>query len=369
MATPADERTEPPTPRRRREARQKGQVARSQDLTAAVLLLAGFLGLALLGPGLWMCLMAMVRTALTGEMHTSVTAVADFGEVLPFAAAAVTEALKRVVPFLLILLVAMVATLLAQIGFLFTLHPLTPSLSKINPLGGLQRMFSIRSVMLAAINFGKLMAVGLVAYIVVYKSASAIVHAFSFEFMDVFRLGSWLLFKLGIYLGVALLILALLDFAWQRYRHGQDLKMTKDEVRDELRSMEGDPKIKHRQRQVQLQLATQRLRRDVPTADVVVTNPTHVAVAIRYDADIMAAPKVVAKGADEIAQRIRQIAAEFKIPIVERPPLARALFEAVDVGEHVPQRLYQAIAEVLAYVYELTGRSPVGRRRTLADAV
>jgi flagellar biosynthetic protein FlhB len=127
----------------------------------------------------------------------------------------------------------------------------------------------------------------------------------------------------------------------------------------------GYHKIKHRQRQVQMKLATQRLRRDVPTADVVVTNPTHVAVAIKYDAETMEAPKVVAKGADEIALRIRQIAAEFSIPMIERPPLARALFEAVEVGEYVPERLYKAIAEVLAYVYELTGRSPVGKRQPL----
>ena len=362
MAASADEKTEQPTPRRRKEAREKGQVARSQDMTAAVLLLAGFLSLALLGPGLWLCLVAMVQTALTGD------APASLDETLRFGGAAVGETLKHVVPFLLILVVAMIGALVAQVGFLLTFHPLIPSLGKINPLSGIQRMFSIRSVMLAVINFGKLLTVGLVAYIVVYRSASAVIYAFSLGFTDVFLLGSWLLFKLGVYLGVALLILALMDFAWQRYRHTQDLKMTKEEVRDEFRSMEGDPKIKHRQRQLQMQLATQRLRRDVPTADVVVTNPTHVAVAIRYEAETMEAPKVVAKGADAMALRIRQIAAEFGIPMVERPPLARALFEAVDIGEYVPERLYKAIAEVLAYVYELTGRSPIGQRQPLAGA-
>ena len=363
MAAFADEKTEPPTPRRRREAREKGQVARSQDLTAAVLLLAGFLGLALLGPGIWHSLLAIVRTGLNAE--TSVR----MADVMPFAGAAAVEALKRILPFLLILFFAMLIALVAQVGLLLTLHPLTPSLAKINPLSGIQRLFSIRSIMLAVINFGKLLLVGLVAYITVIGSASAVVYAFSFEFADVFRLGSSLLFKLGMWLGVALLILALLDFAWQRYRHEQDLKMTKEEVKDEMRSMEGDPKIKQRQRQVQLQLAMQRLRKDVPTADVVVTNPTHVAVAIRYDADTMLAPKVAAKGADQIALRIRQIATEFGIPIVERPPLARALYEAVDVGQYVPQHLYQAIAEVLAYVYELTGRSAVTARRELSGAL
>jgi flagellar biosynthetic protein FlhB len=235
-------------------------------------------------------------------------------------------------------------------------------LNKISPLSGLQRMFSVRSVMLAVVSFGKLLVVAVVAYLTLSGSADAVINAFIFGFHDVFVLGSMLMFRLGMRLAVALLILALLDLAWQRYRHERDLRMTKEEVKDELRSMEGDPLVKRRRREVQLQLIIQRLRKDVPTADVVVTNPTHVAVAIRYDTETMIAPKVIAKGADLIALRIRQIAAEFGIPIVERPPLARALYESVDVGQYVPERLYRAIAEILAYVYELTGRSPVARR-------
>jgi len=165
------------------------------------------------------------------------------------------------------------------------------------------------------------------------------------------------MFKLGIRLSAALLVLALLDVAWQRYKHERDLRMTKEEVKDELRSMEGDPQVKQRRRQVQLQLAIQRIRRDVPTADVVVTNPTHFAVAIRYDATAMVAPKVVAKGADHLALRIRQVAQEFGIPIVERAPLARALYADVEVGDNIPERFYRVVAEILAYVYELTGRT------------
>ena len=176
------------------------------------------------------------------------------------------------------------------------------------------------------------------------------------------------MFELCMQLSAALLVLALLDLAWQRYRHERDLRMTKEEVKDEMRSMEGDPAVKRRRRQLQLQLAMQRLQRDVPTADVVVTNPTHVAVAIGYDVETMAAPKVVAKGADHIAIRIRQIAAQHGIPIVERKPLARALFEAVDVGQYIPEKFYKAIAEILAYVYELTGRSPMAGRGQLVGA-
>ncbi|MGB2987068.1 MAG: flagellar biosynthesis protein FlhB [Phycisphaerae bacterium] len=359
MAGYADDKTEPPTPRRRREARTKGQVARSQDLTAAVLILSGFLALSLVGPMIWHSLLAITRSALTAESVTRLD------NVLPFAGAVAVETFKRLAPFLLILFFAMLVALLCQVGFLFTWQPLMPSLSKINPLSGIKRLFSIRSVMLAVVNFGKLLVVSLVAYLTLSGSAAAIVYAFTFGFQDVFRLGSSLMFRLGMRLSAALLILALLDLAWQRYRHERDLRMTKEEVKDELRSMEGSPEIKRRQRQVQLQMAMRRLRKDVPTADVVVTNPTHVAVAIRYDVETMIAPKVVAKGIDQIALRIRQIAAEFGIPIVERPPLARALHESVEVGEYVPERLYRAIAEILAYVYELTGRSPVIARSTL----
>ena len=142
--------------------------------------------------------------------------------------------------------------------------------------------------------------------------------------------------------------------------------MTKEEVKDELRSMEGDPNVKRRRRQIQLQLALQRLRKDVPTADVIVTNPTHYAVAIRYDAETMQAPKVVAKGADYVALRIRRLAAELGIPTVERKPLARALYETVEVGQYIPEKFYRAAAESLAYIYELTGRSPLRRPQALA---
>ncbi len=353
MPANAEEKTEPATPRRRQETRKKGQVARSQDLTAAVLLLSGFAALSWLGPGLWLTLLAVTRAGLTGGSSVRTE------DLLPFAGAVTFEALKRLTPLPLILFLAIIFALVAQTGLLFTWHPLMPSLSRLNPLAGVKRLFSIRSVMLAAVNFGKLLVAGLVAYFTLKGSASAIIYAFSFDHLDGFRLGATLMFGLTMRLGAALLVLALLDFAWQRYRHERDQRMTKEEVKDELRSMEGDPQIRRRRREVQLQLSMQRLRRDVPTADVVVTNPTHVAVAIRYDADTMAAPKVVAKGAEYLALRIRQLASEFGIPIVQRPPLARALYETVDVGQYVPERLYKAIAEILAYVYELSGRMPV----------
>jgi flagellar biosynthetic protein FlhB len=321
--------------------------------------LAGFLGLGLLGPGFWFEWLAMIRTALTTE------SVPRVDEVLSFSATVSMQVIQQAAPLLAIVFLAVLATMLAQIGLVFTWQPLSPSLSRINPWTGLQRLFSLRGLMHAAAAFMKLLVVAAVAYLTLVASAVALTQASVLDHFDTVRLTSALAFRLAMQVGVALLILALLDYAWQRYRSERELRMTKEEVKDELRSMEGDPHIRRRRRELQLQLAMQRLRKDVPKADVVVTNPTHVAVALQYDAQTMPAPKVIAKGADYAALRIRQIAKEFSIPIVERPPLARALHQSVDVGQYIPERLYKAIAEVLAYVYELTGRSPRGVQATV----
>jgi len=362
MAIHAEDRTEPPTPRRRSEARAKGQVARSHDLTAAAVLVAAFASLAILGPALWHALLAIVAAALSSEYPT------QLDDLTPFVGAIGVVLGKRLGPLLVVLFLAGLVVLYAQVGWLFTLQPITPSLSKINPLKGFARLFSVRSTVAAMISFAKVILVGAIAYFTIVHAAAAIVNAFALGFHDVVRLGSSLIFELGMKLSIALLVLALLDFAWQRFRHERDLRMTKEEVKDELRSMEGDPHIKRRRRQLQLQLHMQRLRQDVPKADVVVTNPTHIAVAIAYDVDTMIAPKVVAKGADYLAIRIRQVATEFGIPIVERKPLARALYESVEVGQYIPERLYRAVAEILAYIYELVGRAPRAARTELAGA-
>jgi flagellar biosynthesis protein FlhB len=360
MAANLDERTEPATPRRKQEARDKGQVARSQDLTAAVLLLAAFVALRFVGPWLWEGLIGMTAAALHYEAPLGVDAL------MPFAIQLVVETGKRVAPILLIAFISIIVILYVQVGNLFTAHPLIPNLTKINPISGVKRLFSMRSVMQAVINMMKLALVAALAYLTLYGSAEAIIHAFIFGLHDAFSLGSSLIFQMGLRLSIAMVILALLDFAWQRYRHERELRMTKEEVKDELRNMEGNPQIKRHRRQMQLQMAMHRLKKDVPTADVVVTNPTHIAIAIRYDAESMPAPRIVAKGADYAALRIRQIARDHGIPIVERKPLARALYDAVDVGQYIPERFYRAIAEILAYIYELTGKSPGQGRDALA---
>ncbi|MFQ5414070.1 MAG: flagellar biosynthesis protein FlhB [Phycisphaerae bacterium] len=349
MAADAGEKTEAATPRRRTEARSRGQVAKSQDLTAAALLLAAFVSLEVFGPRLFRALVGIMRTALapTVGRHED--------EIIPFAAAVAIKAFAAVAPFLLVLVAVVVVVMVMQVGFLLTWQPLIPNLSRLNPLNGIKRLFSLRAIVVAVINMGKLLVVGAVGYWTLSGSAAEMIHAVALGFPDVLRLGAALSFKLSMRLSVAFLILALADLAYQRFQRERDMRMTKEEVKDELRSMEGDPHTKRRRRQVQLQLAMQRLGRDVPQADVVVTNPTHLAIALRYDVETMPAPKVLAKGADHVALRIRQLALEHGIPIVERRPLVRAMYDAVDVGDFIPERFYQAIAEVLAYVYELSG--------------
>jgi flagellar biosynthetic protein FlhB len=355
MPDDTGERTEAPTPRRRQEARREGQIAKSQDLAAAIVFLAGLVALELLGPAIWGDLLRVMRAGLSPSESL------DGGALATFSAAVTREMAAAVLPALLAVLVAALVVTYAQVGWLLTLRPLKPRLSKLSPLSGLKRIFSPRSAVRALMNFGKLALVSGVAYLTMAGKVAQIVHALDMDHAVLYVMLAELVFHLGLRLAVVMLVLALLDYAYQRYRHEKDLKMTKEEVKEELRRMEGDPVIKRRRRKVQWQLALQRLQSAVPKSDVVVSNPTHVAVALQYMAEKMNAPKVTAKGADYLALRIRQIAAAAGVPIVERRELARAMYDVVQVGHEIPEKFYQAVAEILAYVYELrrgTGPRP-----------
>ena len=350
MAGEHGEKTEAPTPKRRKEAREKGQVAKSQDLPAAIVMLAGLLGLQWLGPGLWRKLLAVMRGALSADGPVTGT------ELVPTAGATAATVMWAMLPVLVVVFLAALVTLLWQVGLLFTWHPLTPSLNRLNPLQGIKRMFSPRTAVATALNVGKMVVLVAVVYWTLWGGVNRILYSMDMDHVDLYVMAAGLLLRLGIRLAVVMLLLALLDYAYQRYRHEKDLKMSKEEVREELKHLEGDPVMKRRRREVQMKLAAQRIQRDVPRADVVVTNPTHVAIALKYEPQEMAAPKVVAKGADGMAYRIRQVAAVHGVPLVERPELARMMYEVVEVGQEIPERFYEAVAEVLAYVYELSGR-------------
>ncbi len=344
------ERTEPPTPRRRNEARESGQVAKSQDLSAAVLLFAALIALYLFGTGIWQTLVHVMRQALGHDGGTAVDGA------LALSARTFVEVGKSILPFLITVIIVALIALYAQVGWLLTLKPLTPKLDKLSPISGLRRLFSPNTLVQLGLNVAKLLLVSFVAWLAIRVIINQLLLAHTVEFAATFTMGCHLVFHVGIRLIIVLLLLAFLDYAWQRYRHEKQLRMTKQEVKEEMKRMEGDPIIKRRRREVQLRLAMERLKSKVPEADVIVTNPTHYAIALQYVPEAMIAPKVIAKGVDYMACRIRELAAGAGVPIVQRPDLARRLYSDVDVGREIPERFYRAVAEVLAYVYEISGR-------------
>jgi flagellar biosynthetic protein FlhB len=350
MADEFGERTEPATPRRRQEARNKGQVAKSQDLPAAIVLLAAIVTIDALGGSIWNSLLSLMQGTL------DVPAIPSAGELAPLSLAVFIVGGKAILPFLAVVLAASLAAVYWQVGFLFTWRPVTPSLAKLNPLQGFKRMFSARTAVSALVNVGKVTLLSALAYWTLAAGVKQIIFSLNMDYMRLYAMAAALLIRLALRLAAAMVILALLDYWYQRYRHEKDLRMSKEEIKEELKRMEGDPLMKRRRREVQMRLALQRVQREVPKADVIVTNPTHYAIALRYDPKSMAAPRVVAKGVDWMALRIRQIAAAAGVPIVERRELARMMYDAVEVGQTIPQRFYAAVAEILAYVYELSGR-------------
>lgn len=359
MSEEYGEKSEAPTPRRRQEAREQGQVARSQDLTGAVLIVGSILLLNAFGQDLMKALRALLAETLS--LRTT-----DPGAAFAHSLASLAHVARALAPVLIGVVLVVVAANLLQVGFAPNLKRLQPNLGALNPFKGLGRVFGKgRSPVQALIAAAKLTVLVLVAYAAVRDRLAMIVAAQELSYLQVFGLGAQTVYSVALRVGVALLILAILDYAWQRWRIEQQLKMTKQEVKEEMRRMEGDPKIKQRRRQIAMQIAHQRLKKEVPTADVIVTNPTEYAIAIKYDAGAIHAPRVIAKGRGLMAQRIREIAIASGVPILERKPLARALFKLVEVGQEIPEQFYAAVAEILAYVYELshsTGFQPVAKR-------
>jgi flagellar biosynthetic protein FlhB len=249
-----------------------------------------------------------------------------------------------------------ILTSVLQVGFLWAPDRLAPDFSRLSPLAGLQRIFSLQGTMRLGFGLVKVMIVSAVAVALLWQRWDQVLATSS---LDTAQLGRFLIdisLDTMLWCGLALLILAIFDFALHRWKHEQDLRMTHQEVREEMKNLQGDPQIVARRRAIQRQMVLNRIASSVPKADVIVTNPTELAVAIQYEPDEMAAPIVVAKGAGVLAQRIRRLALEHNIPIVERKPLAQLLYKEVDIGRAIPTDSYAAVAEVLAYVYQLKGK-------------
>jgi flagellar biosynthetic protein FlhB len=346
------DKTEAPTPRRRQEARDQGNIARSPDIAASVLLVSMMVLMGWYGPGVMRALKE-VMSQMLGEafIDGDVT-------VLHTAPGAALRALARsLAPLFAGACVVAIICNVAQVGFFFNMERLQPNFGALNPLRGLGRLFGgSENIIRLLMSLAKMLLVGFVAYGAISGKITLILSAQRLSAQQAFYLGGSVIYAIIIRVGVVLFILAILDYIYQRYRIEESLKMSKQEIKDEMRSMEGDPKIKSRRRQIALQRIIQRIKKDVPTADVVVTNPTHLAIALKYDSKTMHAPRVIAKGQDLIALRIREVAAAAGVPILERKPLARALYKMCEVGQEIPEQFYSAVAEILAYVYELSGK-------------
>jgi len=341
------------TPYRRQQAREQGQVARSQDLASAAVLVGSLLLIIYLGEGVVRFFEAFTEQQL-GSASGDHWEVGDATSAL----AALTLGLARVLlPILGLVLVLAVLSHVGQVGFLFLPQKVALDWNHVNPLRGFQRVFSWSSVMRLTFGLGKTAVVLIVAGWCLWNDREQILLASSLAVAPLASFIADFLLWTSLKIAVALLVLAVLDYGYQYWRHELDLRMTDQELREEMKTLQGDPQILARRRSVQRQLVLNRLSTIVPTADFVVTNPTELAVAIRYDMETMAAPIVVAKGAGVLAQRIRRLALESSIPIIERKELARALYQQVEVNQPIPTEQYAAVAEILRYVYQLKGRT------------
>jgi flagellar biosynthetic protein FlhB len=347
-----ESKTEQPTPKRRNQARQDGGVARSQDLNSAIVLTIGSIMLIWSGSMMFSRMAEVMRAIFRESATTEITV-----DVLPIYLSQGIQAIAEILgPLFLGIMVAGFLVNVAQVGFKVSLKSAKPKLERMNPLKGFKRFFSVRSLVELAKSFLKLILIGGVIYLTIKGAADRI---YSLTDVPIETLGGVMgsiMSHVFLMASLSLLIIGAADYVYQKYDFEQSLKMTKDEVKEESRQAEGDPKVKSKIREIQFRSALKRMMKAVPEADVVITNPTHLAIAIKYDREKAGAPVVLAKGQRKVAERIREIAFEHNIPIIENKPLAWALWKSVEIGEQIPVELYKAIAEVLAYVYRLKNK-------------
>jgi flagellar biosynthesis protein FlhB len=345
----AGEKTEKATPKRRNDERKKGRVAKSQDVNTAFLLLFVFILMAVFAGFMKDSMLALFQHTFTEYLNWELTETSVF----QIFTESIIQFAKIVGPVMLIAIIAGVASNLMQIGFLFTTEPLKFDLKKIDPIQGAKRIFSIRALVELLKSLLKIVIIGTVTFFVIwmYKDEMMMVAFKNVEGALAFF--GRVTIIMGIAATIALLLLAVFDYAYQRFDFEKNIRMSKQDIRDEYKNIEGDPLIKSKIKEKQRQIAMRRMMSEIPNADVVITNPTHFAIAIKYDENQASAPYVVAKGVDHIAFKIKEVAKANHVMTVENRPLARSLYASVEIGEAIPEEFYQAVAEVLAYVYRM----------------
>ena len=359
----SQEKTEEPTPRRLQKARDEGQVPRSKELGTTMVLVMGAAGLLMFGPFMSERIAAMAKHSFSFDRDTAF----DTGMMTSYLDASALEAAIALAPWLVVVLIAAFAGPLLVGGWLFSGKAITPKLDRLNPLSGLKRMFSANSLVELFKAWAKVLVVGTVAWLTLmfffqdamriqYESTeSAIDHAVTIIIWSVLALCA------------STALIAIVDVPWQIYSFTKKMRMSMQEIKDEYKETEGKPEVKSKVRQLQREVAQRRMMADVPEADVVITNPTHYSVALRYDAGASAVPVLLAKGSDRVALKIREIAKENNVPQMQAPPLARALFTHTKVGDEIPEGLYVAVAQGLAYIYQMDqfakGKGPKPERK------
>lgn len=341
------EKTEKATPKKRQDTRKKGQVAKSQDINTALVLLAVFAVLNFAGGSMMEGMVSLLNFSFQDLMLMDLTE----HNIKSIFIEIVMQTAIILSPIMAAALVAGVIANYLQVGVLFTTEPIKFKLEKINPLSGLKRMFSIRSIVELLKSILKITVIGIVTFAILWNKLEEILVLSQKSIGATLITLAKLTMQMGLFGSGALLFLALFDYLYQKYDYEKNIRMSKQDIKDEYKNIEGDPLIKSKIKQRQREMAMRRMMQDVPTADVVITNPTHYAICLKYDEDKYDAPYVVAKGVDFLAQKIKLIAKEHEIITVENRPLARALYSQVDVGETVPEEFFKAVAEILAYVY------------------
>lgn len=342
------DRTEQATPKKRADAKKKGNIARSVEVNTAVIILVSALGFSMWGKTIFNNVLSVMQYVFQKQLTTELT-ITNFAEMFEKGGLYMMMMLG---PFFLFLMVSGVVANVMQAGVTFSGESITPKLEKINPLSGFKRFFALKTFVDLLKNVAKMLVIGFIAYITLKAEFESFLALTDQSVFQIVAFTGSLILKLLLRVGLLFLIIAVLDYSFQRYDYEKNLKMTKQEIKDEMKQSEGDPHVKARIRAMQRDASRRQMLSDVAQADVVITNPTHVAVAIKYDPEENGAPIVLAKGMRKLAQAIKEIARENNVPIIERPLVARMLYKSAEVGMPIPYELYQVVAEILALVYQ-----------------
>lgn len=346
----AGEKTEKATPKKRQDSRKKGQVLKSQDVSAAFLMLLCFSFLFVAAPSMQSGIFDFLMQSLSKNMLIDTVSIET---VMQMYSDSLIEMAKIVLPIMAVAMVAGIGANYLQFGFLFTMETMKIDLKKMDPIKGIKRIVSLRAISNLVKSLLKITFIGVVTTAVILIYLEDVLSLAFMDPWDILGTVAFLSGLMGIVASLMLIFIALLDYLYEKYEYEKNLKMSKQDIKDEHKNAEGDPLIKSKIKQRQREMAMRRMMQEVPNADVVITNPTHFAIVLKYDEENMDAPTVVAKGTDFVAQKIKLIAKEHDVIMIENRPLARAMYDQVEIGQAVPEEFFKAVAEILAYVYRI----------------